>query len=55
MQFPGLGKWIRNEIWSKNILKFLWNKMAFISENQFFCKIHLQIIDFKTKELKLDC
>ena len=32
-------RWIRNEIWSKN----LWNKMADIFENQFFWKNHLYL------------
>ena len=29
--------------------------MADNFENEIFCKIHKLIIDFKTKELKIDC
>ena len=37
--------------WSKDFMK----QNADIFENQFFCKIHLLIIDFKSKELKYSC
>ena len=39
----------------KNIFfKILRNKMAVIFENQFFCKIHLLIIDFLVQGIEVE-